>query len=135
MTALLDANVLIALLLADHVHHDAAEAWFSAGDEPVATCPITQGSLIRLIVRQGRSADDAVTVLSSLVAHPRHEFWPDDQSYPAVSLRGVIGHRQVTDAYLAQLARSRKGRLVTLDQGLAKLHHDVAEIVATVPRQ
>ena len=29
MTALLDANVLIALVVADHVHHDAAAEWLS----------------------------------------------------------------------------------------------------------
>ncbi|MDT5196157.1 MAG: uncharacterized protein QOH20_2911, partial [Mycobacterium sp.] len=39
--------------------------------------------------------------------------------------------RQVTDAYLAQLARSRGGQLVTLDSGLAHLHGDVAVLVPT----
>jgi uncharacterized protein len=34
-------------------------------------------------------------------------------------------HRQVTDAYLAQLARGHGGRLASFDQGLAGLHHDV----------
>jgi uncharacterized protein len=38
---------------------------------------------------------------------------------------------QVTDAYLAQLARTHNGRLATFDQGLAQLHSDVAELVAT----
>lgn len=50
----------------------------------------------------------------------------------------VIGHRQVTDAYLAQLARAQGGKLATFDQGLAKLHHDVAELVpisARAPRK
>jgi predicted nucleic acid-binding protein len=46
-----------------------------------------------------------------------------------VSLYGVIGHRQVTDAYLAQLARAHGGRLATFDQGFAKLQLDVAELV------
>ena len=32
MTALLDANVLIALVVAEHVHHDAAAEWLSASD-------------------------------------------------------------------------------------------------------
>lgn len=35
---------------------------------------------------------------------------------------GVIGHRQVTDAYLVALARHHGGRLATLDRGLAALH-------------
>jgi toxin-antitoxin system PIN domain toxin len=133
VTVLLDTNVLIALVVADHVHHEPAESWFGAGSTPFATCPITQSGLIRLLVRQGEPASAAVALLSALAAHPRHKFWPDNESFEAVSTRGVISHRQVTDAYLAHLARSRDGRLVTFDQGLAKLHHDVADIVPTTP--
>jgi uncharacterized protein len=132
MTVLLDANVLIALLVADHVHHAAAEDWFAAMDENFATCAITQGSLMRLIIREGQSAESARVVLTGTLAHPRHEFWPDDLSYTQVPTAGITGHRQVTDAYLAQLARARNARLVTFDQALAKLHGDVAELV---PRQ
>jgi toxin-antitoxin system PIN domain toxin len=131
MTVLLDANVLIALVVADHVHHDAAEAWLAGHDGHFATCPITEGSLVRLLVREGQSADTAKAVVSAVAGDPRHEFWPDGISYRDVSLTGVIGHRQVTDAYLAQLARAHEGRLATFDQGLAKLHDDVAELVAT----
>jgi toxin-antitoxin system PIN domain toxin len=127
----LDTNVLIALVVADHVHHDAAETWFTSGAYAFATCPITQGGLIRLLVRQGQSAEAAAGLLSALVAHPRHEFWPDNLSFEAVPVRGVIGHRQVTDAYLAHLARVRDARLATFDQGLAKLHDDVADLVPT----
>jgi predicted nucleic acid-binding protein len=36
------------------------------------------------------------------------------------------GSNQVTDAWLAELARRRKGRLATLDSALAALHSDVA---------
>ncbi|MDG4826797.1 PIN domain-containing protein [Asanoa sp. WMMD1127] len=135
MTVLLDTNVLIALLTADHVHHDSAEAWFAANDEGFATCPITQGGLIRLVLRHGATAVTATGLLSSLTAHPRHEFWPDDIPFEAVPMRGVIGHRQVTDAYLAYQARSRRGRLATFDQGLAKLHHDIADLLPTDPRR
>ncbi len=42
-TALLDANVLIALVVADHVHHDRAAEWLAASDLAIATCPITEG--------------------------------------------------------------------------------------------
>lgn len=129
MTILLDANVLIALLVNDHVHHDAAEAWFVSTQDAYATCPITQGSLVRLLLRDGQSAHVASALLAELGAEPRHEFWPDDLSFDTVPLTGVIGHRQVTDAYLAHLARVRGGRIATFDQGLAKLHSDVAELV------
>ncbi|WP_127501475.1 TA system VapC family ribonuclease toxin [Actinoplanes solisilvae] len=129
MTVLLDANVLIALVVDDHVHHPAAETWFASSSEPIATCPITQGSLVRLLLREGQSAETAKALISTLMGLPRHEFWTDDLSYDAVSLDGVIGHRQVTDAYLAELARGRRGRIATFDKGLAKLHSDVTELV------
>lgn len=129
MTVLLDSNVLIALLVVEHVHHDAAETWLTGSDSPFATCPITQGSLVRFLVREGQTAEAARDVVRSVTAHPRHEFWPDDISYQDVATRGIIGHRQVTDAYLANLARSRQGELATFDQGFAKLHHEVALLV------
>lgn len=129
MTVLLDANVLIALLVADHVHHDAAESWLSVGGFDFATCPITEGSLVRLLVREGQSAAAAASLLSALFDHPRHAFWPDDVAYRQVDLGNVHGHRQVTDAYLASLARFREGRLATFDRGLAVTYPDVVDLV------
>lgn len=129
MTVLLDANVLIALLVEDHVHHGAAENWFVGMSENFATCPVTQGSLMRLLIREGQPASAARDILIGTTANPRHEFWPDNVPYTDVPTQGIIGHRQVTDAYLAQLARARESRLATFDQAMAKLHHDVAELV------
>lgn len=131
MTTLLDTNVLIALLVADHVHHPAAEEWLVRSADRFATCPITEGSLVRLLVRNGQPAEAAHAVISEVARDERHEFWPDNLSYRDVRFRGVIGHRQVTDAYLAQLARTRGARLATFDHGLAKLHDDVSELVPT----
>ncbi len=129
MTVLLDTNVLIALLVADHVHHEPAEAWFAASTDPFATCPITQGSLVRLLIRDGQPAGTAREIVRDMSAHPRHEFWPDDLSYSDLPTAGIIGHRQVTDAYLSQLARAHQGRLATFDEGMAKLHDDVVDLV------
>jgi uncharacterized protein len=126
---LLDANVLIALVVEDHVHHGQAEAWFVASGTNFATCPITQGSLMRLLIREGQSAESARSVLQEITASPRHEFWPDNASYRDIPVAGIIGHRQVTDAYLAHLARSYSCRLATFDQALAKLHADVADLI------
>lgn len=132
MTDLFDANVLVALSLADHVHHDPAHAWLtSRGATRFATCPLTQGALLRIAMQFGASTEEARSLVTGIGAAAGHEFWPDDVSYVDVSLAGVIGHRQVTDAYLAQLARSRSGRLVTLDAGLATLHSDVTDLVPT----
>jgi toxin-antitoxin system PIN domain toxin len=129
MTVLLDANVLIALLVADHVHHEAAESWLAGTTSRIATCPITQGSLIRLLIREGQPAGTACAVLRALEASERHDFWPDDLAYGDVRLTGIVGHRQVTDAYLAQLARAHQGRLASFDKGLAELHRDVVDLV------
>ena len=124
---LLDGNVLVALVSSTHVHHQAAQAWFAASNVPFATCPITQGTLLRLLMRLGEvSSDTALAVLAAVTAHARHRFWPDSLGYADISWRGVLGHRQVTDAYLAGLARHCRGRLVTFDTGLAALHADVA---------
>lgn len=46
-----------------------------------------------------------------------------------VSHHGLTGHRQITDAWLAELARQRGGKLATLDSGLAAFHPDVAELI------
>ncbi|HYY17465.1 MAG TPA: VapC toxin family PIN domain ribonuclease, partial [Streptosporangiaceae bacterium] len=72
-------------------------------------------------------------ILAGTTAHRQHEFWPDDLPYTEVPVQGIIGHRQVTDAYLAQLARARGARLATFDQALAKLHGNVADLVPDRP--
>ena len=129
MTFLLDANVLIALMVADHVHHAAAEQWCVDQADKFATCPITQGSLIRLLLREGQSLATAMSALDGITGNEQHEFWPDSVTFADVEMTGIVGHRQVTDAYLAQLARVNEGRLATFDSGLAQLHNDVVELV------
>ncbi|UUO01325.1 PIN domain-containing protein [Mycolicibacterium novocastrense] len=129
MTVLLDANVLVALVVTDHVHHDISAEWLSKSKTPFATCPITQGSLMRFLVRAGQPASAAREVIIGLGAAARHEFWPDEVSCAEIDPTGIIGHRQVTDGYLAQLARSRGAQLATLDSGLAHLHSDVAVLI------
>lgn len=128
MTHLLDGNVLVALVVEDHVHHRVARAWFGGG-RAFATCPITQGTLLRLLVRDGMSAVEGARVLARVTEHSGHELWGDCLDYADVNLSAVVGHRQVTDAYLAQLARSRSGRLATLDRGVAGVHPDVTELL------
>jgi len=126
---LLDSNVLIALSVGDHVHHARARTWFLALKGSFATCPITQGALVRFLVRRGATAAMAFDVLEDRTTATRHVFWPDAVGFSAAMLSGVVGHRQVTDAYLAGLARENRSPLATLDEGLAALHPDVAMLV------
>ena len=133
MIFLLDANVLISLVDPDHVHHERATDWFSQQDGPFdqrfATCPITQGSLIRHLLRAGHTAGDIGVAVDRIQALPRHEFWPDDLPFTTHAIANVVGHRQVTDAYLCHLARGRSCQVATFDRGLAAVHTDVAVLV------
>jgi uncharacterized protein len=125
VTCLLDANVLIALCTPDHVDHARASDWFfSEKNRKFASCPITQGALIRFQLRFGRGikASQAWGVITAICRMPNHEFWPDDLNFNEVSPKGILGHRQVTDAYLVALAGSRKSRIATMDEGLSALH-------------
>jgi uncharacterized protein len=126
---LLDGNVLLALATPDHIHHDAAAQWFAAAPSTFVTCPITQGTLVRMLMREGKTIDVALAVLRGFTTHPRHTFWSDDLPFTDIAWRGVVGHRQVTDAYLAALVRLRKSSLLTFDRGLAALHPDVAVLL------
>jgi predicted nucleic acid-binding protein len=69
MTTLLDSNVIIALAVHEHVHHDAALAWLASTDDLVATCPITQGALIRMLLRRGVRPDQALHQLDTIPVH------------------------------------------------------------------
>jgi len=120
---LLDANLLIALATPEHSLNARAAAWFLKGHR-FATCPITQGALFRFHLRAGveASPESAKLLLESISALPRHEFWPDDASYLDLPTTGIIGPKQVTDAYLVLLARNHDGSLATMDQALAAVH-------------
>jgi uncharacterized protein len=118
-TYLLDANAVIALVIAEHEHHERAASW-SASVERIAVCPITEGALVRFLIRAGETPRTATQVLSALRQSAKIEFWPDSISYADTALEHVTGHRQVTDAYLASLAANRRGMLATFDRALAR---------------
>jgi toxin-antitoxin system PIN domain toxin len=127
MRALLDVNVLIALMDADHASHEAATAWFSRNARAGwASCAITQNGCVRVMSHPRYPNAQPVRVvadrLAEAVAHELHEFWPDDVSVldPSVVDRTRIhGPQQLTDVYLLALAESHSGRLVTFDRSIA----------------
>lgn len=129
MAFLADGNVLVALAVGDHVHHDAAMTWFEADEPDLATCPITEGTLLRFLLREGVPASNAVAVLDVMRDQPWYRFWPDAIPYDRSHLGGVIGHRQVTEAYLVALARHHHGQVVTFDRGIAALHGDEVHLL------
>lgn len=127
MRALLDVNVLIALLDAGHIHHRLTTRWLSQElDRGWASCPITQNGCLRILSQPAypgaRSLAEVATRLTDAMAHPSHAFWPDALSLLdayTVDWTRLTGHRQVTDAYLLALAVSQGGRFVTLDARVA----------------
>lgn len=126
MRALLDVNVLIALLDADHVHHRAAREWLAKeGSAGWASCPITQNGCIRILAhpRYPNSLPVAAVVerLTEATAHPLHAFWPDDASLldaSRIDRSRIHGASQVTDVYLLALAVAHGGRLATFDRSI-----------------
>lgn len=130
MTSFLaDGNVLVALTVVEHVHHRVALEWFLEDQPVLATCPITEGTLLRFLLREGHNAIEAIAVLDAIRATDWHTFWPDVLAFESNILSGVIGHRQVTDAYLVALARHNQARLVTFDKGLATLHPEFVHLL------
>ncbi len=124
MRALLDVNVLIALLDVDHIAHGSAQRWMAAhGECGWATCPLIQNGCLRIMSRRGYSnpfsIPDIIRRLRATVQHPLHSFWPDEVSLLDRALfdeTRLLGPAQLTDAYLLALAVSRQGRLVTFDR-------------------
>jgi len=128
MRALLDVNVIIALLDPDHVFHDRGHDWWAANAASGwASCPIVENGVVRIMSHPGYSEKihftpgELVSRLRLFAQKTDHEFWPDD-----VSLRDekifTTGHihssRQLTDLYLLALAANHGGRLVTFDRSI-----------------
>jgi uncharacterized protein len=128
---LLYGNVLVALALDTHEFHDRVLGWFDLQSEPFATCAITEGTLLRVHMKLAadNSAAAAWSVLEAIHAMPDHVFWDDGFSYREVAFAGLTGLKQVTDAWLAELARRHKAQLATLDGALVALHSDVGFLV------
>lgn len=126
-TFLLDVNVLIALVDAAHVHHDAAHDWFArVGHAAWATCPMTENGLLRIVgnPRYPNSPGTPAAVVDML-AHmrslPGHVFWAGDISLldtALVDATRLIGHAQITDSYLLALACAHNGHLASFDRRL-----------------
>ncbi len=126
MRALLDINVLISLLDADHPLHHAAVAWFKQNVSlGWASCPLTQNGCIRVMSQPGYPNAVPVTVvrerLKEATSHDSHRFCPDGINLldeGRVGISRVHGPRQITDVYLLALATAHGDRFVTFDEAI-----------------
>lgn len=126
MRALLDVNVLIALLDGNHIHHGLVTDWMAHNIEAGwASSPLTQNGCIRILSQPGYPnpvpAARVADRLAEATRHSSHAFWVDaislmDPGY--LEWNKVLSSRHVTDVYLLALAVKQGGRFVTLDRGI-----------------
>ena len=126
---LLDVNVLLAMAWPNHQFHLAAIRRLESRRTRWATCALTQLGFIRLssnpaVVPSPRRPAEAAALLRIMVQDARHVYLealpsPVAQDFDA-ALAGLLGHRQVTDAYLLALARRHEAIFVTFD---ARMKH------------
>jgi hypothetical protein len=127
MRQLLDVNVLIALLDADHSLHARARGWFvKQAREGWASCPLTQNGCVRIMSHSAYpnavAVSDVAARLRDAASNRLHEFWADDLSLLDVQVADVSrihGPRQITDVYLLALAVRRGGALATFDGSIS----------------
>ena len=116
--ALLDVNVLIALMDAGHVDHETLHAWAADGlADGWASCAITQNGFVRILSQPAYpgtvSVAEAIDLLRSSIESSHHEFWSCDIGFTETSAVD-----STADAYLLALAVHHGGRLVTLDRSV-----------------
>jgi toxin-antitoxin system PIN domain toxin len=136
MRALLDVNVLIALLDAGHVHHAVATRWLGdhlsdGAGAGWASCPLTQNGCLRILANRAYPRPQPVAAVAARLAEAT-AFWPDDLSVLEPSRfthDRWLDSRQITDAYLLALAVHRGGVFVTLDRGI-----DISLVTGATPR-
>jgi uncharacterized protein len=127
---LLDANALIALGWTQHEHHEKISRWFrNHARDGWATSAFTQAAFVRVISQPAFSGHsigigDIVELLLRNTGHPKHRLLPLDFGFEEVMgwcTGGLLGHRQVTDAWLLALAIRHKVKLLTFDSGITQL--------------
>ena len=123
MTYLLDVNALVALGFLQHEFHERVAGWLRAsllkGDAELATCPITELGFVRVLTQAAQyqfTVTQARELLLKLKASHaiKFTFIPDDHDISRLP-GWVKTARQTTDGHLAELARTNRAVLATLD--------------------
>ena len=91
------------------------------------------------VVKVPMMFSDAIGALDQITCSPAHDFWPLQAGLTGISdeiRRGIVGHNQLTDAVLLDLAIRRGGRLATFDRRVVSLLPPDSELrksVAVIP--
>jgi toxin-antitoxin system PIN domain toxin len=127
---LLDVNLLLALAWPQHVHHAVSHRWFRARrKDGWATCPLTELAFVRLssqpaVVKTSVSVQDALAALETSTGSEEHQFWPMQVRMQKIRIEireRLMGHQQLADALLLDLAIRNGGRLATFDRRIERL--------------
>jgi predicted nucleic acid-binding protein len=140
--ALLDVNVVIASVFADHVMHVSARR-FVEGLDRFYTTPTVQGGFLRFATRplkneHGEQQRPRLTMAEALAKLPEfagvdgHVFVPDDAPFTDLGMRSMQGHRQWTDAYLLHMARKHGLALASLESRMATVDDPAAPVLFVV---
>ncbi|MCI6584284.1 MAG: PIN domain-containing protein [Mobiluncus porci] len=125
---LLDANVLIALSSSTHPDYEKANLWVKKNHE-LLICPITQGALLRYLMWSKQNLTDARGLILQMRDTHRYLWIPADLNYDDADFARITGHKQVTDLYLAELARHHGALLATFDTGIAGLRPEAVSLI------
>ncbi len=121
---LLDTNALVALAWPNHQFHGLVVTRLERQPvAPWATCALTQLGFVRLssnpsVVGRRKTPAESVAMLAALTQDGRHCYLEQLPSLPSVRnhFHRLVGHNQVTDAYLLALAATNGAVLLTLDR-------------------
>jgi predicted nucleic acid-binding protein len=109
------------------MHYRATQIWFDAvGKKNWGVCPLTEAGFIRVTTNPAyrgpnRTVHQASAILSELAKHSGYRYWPITQPWSVLTMpfsARILGHQQITDAYLLGLAIKESGTLVTFDRGI-----------------
>ena len=123
---LLDVNALLALAWRNHQFHAAVAGRLDRRPATEwATCALTQLGFVRLssnpaVVGVRQTPAQALAVLAGLVRDRLHRYVEPLPPLDQVDkyFRRLLGHGQVTDAYLLAVAATNNAVLLTLDRRL-----------------
>lgn len=128
MRLLLDVNVWVALFDDAHIHNTQAFELFQRPGLKIATCAPTENGVLQVLnlpgyAKRATPGFEAVRQKLTLACSDvDHAFWSC-----SISLRDdnvlnwtrIMGHNQITDAYLLALATHHGGALATFDHRVA----------------
>jgi len=116
MRYLLDVNVLLAVIWANHPQYPTADAWLKG--KSVVVCPISELGFLRISTNRKAIAvpmADARRALETFLRESQATRILED--LPALESNADTSE-QLTDHYLADLAQRHGCRLATLDAGI-----------------